>query len=142
MSRLNILDDIKTAAPCQTSWDDMVGEGRARFCDSCGLHVYEAAGLDGAEVVELIKGREGRLCAKLYRRTDGTIVTRNCPRGVARRRKRRFRVAALFALFLGGALWAAHTLDGPEPPPPTPTTQVQQSFPSDYDPSPPIGENL
>ncbi|MDH3528348.1 MAG: hypothetical protein OEQ28_02180, partial [Acidobacteriota bacterium] len=40
----------------------------------------------------LIMNSEGRLCARFYRRADGTIITKDCPVGWAVVRKRMSRV--------------------------------------------------
>jgi hypothetical protein len=34
------------------------------------------------EVSELITARDGRLCIRLHRRADGTVITKNCPVGL------------------------------------------------------------
>jgi hypothetical protein len=35
--------------------------------------------MTAAEAAALIAGREGRLCARLFRRADGTVITADCP---------------------------------------------------------------
>jgi hypothetical protein len=50
--------------------------------------------MTAAEVQELVERRTGRLCLRLCRRWDGTVLTRDCPVGVARVR---MRVAAAIA---------------------------------------------
>jgi hypothetical protein len=69
----------------------MEGDDRVRFCSQCNLNVYNlsAMGLDEAEA--LVAGAEGRLCVRFYRRTDGTIITQDCPVGVQAVRQRTFR---------------------------------------------------
>ena len=110
MSQLTILDDIRIATPCQANWDEMPGDDRVRSCPMCARSVYNIAALTSHEAAALIANREGRLCARLFRRADGTIVTADCPSKadaapLAGRPKSRFRrtralVIVLFALLL------------------------------------------
>jgi carboxypeptidase family protein len=93
MTMNNSLDRIRIASPCPTSWEQMTGDARLRFCDECKLHVYNISELTRAEAETLIAGAEGRLCARIYRRTDGTVITRDCPVGLRAIRRRVGRLA-------------------------------------------------
>jgi Carboxypeptidase regulatory-like domain len=94
-------DSLRIASPCPTSWSQMAGDDRVRFCDLCNLHVYNIAQLTGRETEELIGRTEGRVCARLYRRTDGTIITKDCPVGLRAIRRRAAKVAgAVFATIM------------------------------------------
>jgi len=53
----------------------MAGDDRVRHCSQCNRNVYNFAAMTLAEVDELISTREDRLCARLYQREDGTILT-------------------------------------------------------------------
>jgi len=95
------LDDLRVASPCPADWEQMKGDDRVRFCDLCQLHVYNFAQLSRKEANALVAGIEGRLCARLYRRTDGTVITRDCPVGLRAVRRQAARVAgAVFATLL------------------------------------------
>ncbi len=104
------LSQLRIASPCSMSWDDMAGGDHSRFCSECRLNVYNIAAMTQAEVESLIREKEGRLCARLYQRADGTVVTRDCPVGLARCRKAArwmmARIAAGLALACGAAAWA------------------------------------
>ena len=81
----------------------MEGDERVRHCAECSLNVYNFAEMTREEVSALIERREGRVCARLYRRADGTVLTRDCPTGLRALRRRASRaaaavVAALFSL--------------------------------------------
>ena len=76
------LDSISIAAPCDVPWSSMRGDDRARFCDRCSLTVYNLGAFTRAEAVEFIGRREGRTCVNFVRRRDGTVMTRDCKRGV------------------------------------------------------------
>lgn len=88
------LDRIGVASPCSVPWDAMEGDdARARFCGVCKLNVYNLSAMTRDEAERLVAEREGRLCVRFYRRTDGTLLTRDCPVGLARLRRRAAAVA-------------------------------------------------
>jgi hypothetical protein len=79
-------------------WEQMTGNDRVRFCDYCHLNVYNISELSRVEAEQLIASNEGRLCARLFRRADGSVLTKDCPVGLrALRRRVAKRTAALFA---------------------------------------------
>ncbi len=88
------LTNLRVAAPCEISWDSMAGDERVRHCSLCSLNVYNVSEMTRDEVRELLARTEGRLCGRLYRRADGTILTRDCPTGLRALRRRASRVAA------------------------------------------------
>ena len=79
---INLLNDIQIATPCPAKWEDMTGDDRTRFCGQCNLHVYNIVSMTGPEAETLIRQTEGRLCVRLHRRADGTVLTRDCPVGI------------------------------------------------------------
>lgn len=88
------LQKLQVASPCYERWDRMKGDDRVRHCASCKLNVYNVKELTASEVEELVMRTQGQLCVRLYRRWDGTVLTRDCPVGLARAR---MRVAAAMA---------------------------------------------
>jgi hypothetical protein len=78
----------------------MQGNDRVRHCTECNLNVYNFAAMTDLEVERLIAKTRGRLCARIYRRADGTILTQNCPVGLRTHIKKISRIA-------GAALSAA-----------------------------------
>ena len=104
------LDLIEIASPCHVSWDEMTGDERSRFCRHCKLSVYNLSEMTRDEAEALIASREGRACVRLYRRADGTVLTRDCPVGVRYLRQRFTRavaaLASLFVALLSGTLLA------------------------------------
>ncbi|MCA1558596.1 MAG: carboxypeptidase-like regulatory domain-containing protein, partial [Acidobacteria bacterium] len=61
-----------------------------------------------AEALAFIANAEGRICAKLYRRADGTLITRDCPEGLKITRRRKAKVAgAAFAAVMSIAASAS-----------------------------------
>src|SRR5437763_16075542 len=76
------LNHVEVAAPCKADWDQMIGSEQMRYCGQCSLNVYNLSGMTRDEAESLIARNEGRLCVRFYRRTDGTIITRDCPVGL------------------------------------------------------------
>ena len=124
----------------------MVGDDHVRFCGKCEKNVYNLSSLSREEAEALLVAKEGKMCVRIFRREDGTVLTDDCPVGVTKRRRRRAAVAAV-----GGGLMAAAAALGmketagarmggiapaetgdvvmmgePALPPPQPTTTVQQ----------------
>jgi hypothetical protein len=102
MTKVNeLLRNLRVASPCHVGWERMSGDDRVRFCDACDLNVYNFSELTAHEVESLVTKTEGRICGRLYRRTDGTIITRDCPIGLRALRKRVARkTTAIFAAIL------------------------------------------
>jgi len=92
------IDRLQIAAPCPVGWEQMTGDNRVRFCEQCHLNVYNISELSRSEVEKLIALTEGRFCVRLFRRADGTVLTKDCPVGLrALRRRVAKRTAAIFA---------------------------------------------
>lgn len=85
---IHLVQQIQIASPCSASWNDMVGDDRSRFCSQCKLNVYNFAAMSADEGEKLIIEKEGKLCARIYRRYDGTILTKDCPVGLQAMKKR------------------------------------------------------
>jgi hypothetical protein len=104
----NPLDNVRVAAPCPADWERMNGNEKIRFCAQCNLNVYNLSGMTRIEAENLIAHSEGRLCVRFYRRTDGTILTQNCPVGLRGLKRRLTRmasaVASMLLSFLAGLL--------------------------------------
>jgi hypothetical protein len=62
----------------------MGGDDRVRYCPECKLSVYNFSEMTDSEVKQIVAQREGRLCARFFKRSDGTLLTRNCPVGLRR----------------------------------------------------------
>ena len=85
----------------------MNGDARVRFCNLCNLHVYNISEMNRAEIDQLITSTAGRLCARLYRRSDGTIITKDCPVGLrAFQRRMVKRAGAICATIISFAIGA------------------------------------
>jgi hypothetical protein len=106
---LPLLDDVRIAAPCKADWDGMLGDDHVRFCGQCEKSVYNLSSLSREEAEALLVAKEGKMCVRIFRREDGTVLTGDCPVGVKRRRRRRVAAAAV-----GGGMMAAAAAMGLE----------------------------
>jgi hypothetical protein len=79
---------LRIASPCTARWEDMKGDEQVRFCSHCQKNVYNLSALSSADATALVKSKEGKLCARFYQRTDGTVLTDDCPVGLAKAWKR------------------------------------------------------
>ena len=84
----------------------MIGDERKRFCTQCSLSVFNLSDITREEAEQFLFESEGRICARFYRRADGTVITKDCPVGV-RAFRERMRTAAvaftsLIATFITG----------------------------------------
>ena len=61
----------------------MQGDERVRFCEQCALHVYNLSAMTASEAENLVLEKEGHLCVRFFQRNDGTVLTQDCPRGLA-----------------------------------------------------------
>jgi hypothetical protein len=74
-------ENLRVANPCKNKWDAMDGSQHVRKCRECSLNVYDLSEITEEQAGELIRSAEGELPARFYRRSDGTIMTSDCPHG-------------------------------------------------------------
>jgi hypothetical protein len=74
-SSLPVLPQIQIKTPCPMNWDDMKGDSQKRFCGHCQKHVHNFEQMAAGDVNELLVSGQN-VCAKILRRTDGSIVTK------------------------------------------------------------------
>lgn len=92
------IDDIEyeIASPCEANWNEMVGDDKCRHCSLCDKNVYNFSAMTEDEVIQLIK-KDSNICTRVYKRDDGTVLTQDCPIGLAlvkkQLRKRQFMLA-------------------------------------------------
>jgi hypothetical protein len=118
------LDNLQIAKPCHAVWEQMTpvdeaGGERVRHCGSCDKNVYRVAGMSRAEVTALIVAKEGQVCLRMAKRSDGSLITNDCPVGVAAWRKKMAKVgaaaAAAFAAIFAFASRTMTTMGEPMP---------------------------
>lgn len=100
------LESLRIASPCHASWEQMTGDDRVRHCSECNLNVYNLSAMPRREAEELVQRSESRLCIRMYKRTDGTVLTEDCPVGLralqlAARRRMRAVMAATITIVSG-----------------------------------------
>jgi hypothetical protein len=101
---MNPLNNIKIASPCNTDWNEMIGNERRRFCDECKLNVYNLSGMSQGEAENLLLNSEGRLCIRFYKRADGNVLTKDCPVGWKAIKQRVSKMATALASLVFAAL--------------------------------------
>jgi hypothetical protein len=85
---VKLLPQVHVASPCPAAWDEMAGDDRSRFCGECKMNVYNLSDMSADEAEAFLAEATGRVCVRYYRRADGKVMTRDCPRGLAAARKR------------------------------------------------------
>jgi len=106
-ARRSPLDEVRIATPCSARWEEMTGDDRVRHCAACDKDVFNIAGMPRAEAVALLsKGTS--VCIRMFKRTDGTVLTSDCPVGVRKKRVRRLAIlgAGISAALGGGLMYA------------------------------------
>lgn len=89
---------VQIASPCSEKWESMQGDERVRFCAKCRLDVFNLREMTEADARALLfKGQ--RVCGRVYQRPDGTVLTKDCPTGLAKVRRR-----ALAAVTMAAAM--------------------------------------
>ena len=124
MNTNELLANVRVASPCSARWGHMVGDNRVRHCLQCNKNVYNFSAMTEAEIAELIREREGKVCARFYRRADGTMLTADCPMGAGRfwRAVKTRLTAAAALLALSATVAVASRTDANQAPARTPRT--------------------
>jgi len=97
------LDGLTVASPCTVPWESMEGDERTRFCGQCRLHVFDFSELTRGEIEALVSRAGERICGRIHRRPDGTLLTKDCVTWRDRLARRARRVRAVLAGALGVA---------------------------------------
>lgn len=101
---------LQIASPCREKWESMTGDDRVRHCAKCQMNVFNIASMSEPEVRAMLEATTGRVCGRIFRRADGTVLTKDCPVGVSMLRRRlAMVVAASIALVLGVFGWRARS---------------------------------
>lgn len=58
-------DQLRIHTPCPRKWEELSGNGRKRFCDSCSLHVHDAAQMKREEAHRLVAESSSRVCMRI-----------------------------------------------------------------------------
>lgn len=79
LEKKTFLDNLMIAAPCSQSWDSMPGTDIVRHCGACDRSVYNISAMTNIEAENFLRKHGDSQCMRFYRRSDGTILTDNCP---------------------------------------------------------------
>ena len=101
-----MIDNIRVASPCSADWNKMPGDDRIRHCEACNLNVYNLSAFTEREIRELLLKREGRLCGRLYQRSDGMVMAQNCPVGLRTITRRISRIGGVLFSLLASSFMA------------------------------------
>jgi hypothetical protein len=118
---LPMLQRVRVASPCKERWDDMVGDEHVRFCGRCEKNVYDLSSLTASQADALLRERGESMCVRFFRRSDGTILTSDCPVGARKRFWRRTATAAVASglaavgITMATAMCATSTMGSIEP---------------------------
>jgi hypothetical protein len=94
------LEKLRIASPCKQRWEDMVGDERVRVCAGCERPVFNLSAMTMEDAEAVLATRGVTPCVRFYQRTDGTVMTSDCPAGS---RPRRALAVAAGALAAAGA---------------------------------------
>jgi len=73
------LDQLQVVSPCSTDWDRMSGDEKKRFCSGCNKFVYDFSQMTRRQVEAIVSINRGRMCARITRRPDGSLLTMETP---------------------------------------------------------------
>lgn len=118
-------DTIRIHTPCPMKWEELVGDDRRRYCDSCALHVLNGSRLARAEARALITNATERVCMRLEIDARGEPLFADTPPAPVRTPARGPALARplQWAASLVGVLLAACTRAAPESISGTPVVQ-------------------
>jgi len=99
------LNNVMIAAPCSIRWEQMTpvedsDSDIKRLCNQCNLHVYNVSNMTRSEAETFLSEQSHSVCLGLYRRKDGTLITKDCPFGVKLLNRARYRFASICASVL------------------------------------------
>lgn len=103
------------SSPCQAKWDEMVGDEKCRHCSLCDKQVYNFSAMNQSEIDQLLA--QGKTpCTRVFKREDGTILTADCPVGLAlvksQLKKKKFLLASITLMSLLG-FWLFSSFNSP-----------------------------
>jgi Carboxypeptidase regulatory-like domain len=117
-----MLDQFRVASACSANWESMKGDDQVRFCGECKKHVYNLSAMTRRDAESLLSSGES-ICGRYYQRSDGTILTEDCPVGLREKAARvRRRVSFAISGWIGIAAAFAQTPQSPDRP-----VQVEQA---------------
>jgi len=112
----------------------MLGDDRVRFCLGCEKNVFNLSALPREEAEALLQARMGgEMCVRFYERSDGTILTQDCPVGAKKKQRKKLALAVAGAGVLAAAAATTFLRSAPR----RSTTQGMVAQPAPDEPSVP-----
>lgn len=111
-----ILDSLSVASPCPVSWDSMSPSksDNVRFCGQCSKYVYDISSMSRIDAEEFLECRSGRVCITYYQRSDGRIMTDDCPAKFRAIRKRYRQMVSFIVGLVCSLVWLPAKAQEPE----------------------------
>ena len=100
-------DLLLIAAPCPVSWESMKGDDRVRFCSGCSKNVFNLSDMSDIELEHFLQANGANQCVRLFRRSDGKIMTDNCPLAFRAIRNKWRRIVHIASALVAGFCAAA-----------------------------------
>ena len=75
MAKKSFLDSIEVPAPCEKSWDEMVGGEEIRFCAGCQKNVHNISAMPRPKARRLVAENAGKICIRYTRLPNGKVMT-------------------------------------------------------------------
>jgi len=113
---LPLLRRLRIASPCDERWEEMDGDERTRHCSSCDKDVYDLSAMTAEAAESLLEQHGTSLCARFYRRADGTVMTSDCGSVAGPRRARAGAIGAGVAAAAGVVAIAVASMTPPAEP--------------------------
>ncbi len=74
-----LLNEITIPTQCPVTWESMQGDELVRSCSDCSKKVYNLSLMSEKEAEQFLRKHGTSECMTFFRRTDGKIMTENCP---------------------------------------------------------------
>jgi hypothetical protein len=75
MPRRKLKLKVISSVPCTQPWTAMKGTNRERHCEVCDKYVHNFAAMSRRQIEELIREKNGHVCARRVYRADGSLMT-------------------------------------------------------------------
>jgi hypothetical protein len=93
------LANLQLSSACPLAWSGMAERSTGRFCSRCERTVHDTTAMSRSELTELLESHSGRrLCVRICRLLDGSLVTNDHPMAPRRRPRPGGRLVAALGL--------------------------------------------
>lgn len=99
-TKRRLLGPVRIASACTESWAEMYGDDCVRHCGLCKKKVYDVSAMTLSEAEDFVEEHRGGF----HQRSDGKILTADCPSGSKRKARRLHMIGAAVATALAALL--------------------------------------